>query len=72
MKKEGVQTRKRKPRNSDGAPSRSRRGNHHSNANQHRHQQQVAQTTTNIDMSNQIQHSYVHVAPSGKPKLDIC
>jgi len=53
MKKEGVQTRKRKPRNADGVPSRSRR-NHHNNSNHH---QQSAQSTAN---SVGIQHNYVH------------
>jgi hypothetical protein len=63
MKKEGVQTRKRKPRNPDGVPSRSRRSNHH-NSSHHRISQQAAQVA-NIEMSNQIQHNYVHVSANG-------
>lgn len=66
MKKEGVQTRKRKARSSDGVPSKSRRNNQHNSSNQHRHQQQAAQATASVDMSTQLQHSYIHVGSNGK------
>lgn len=55
MKKEGVQTRKRKPRNADGPSSRPRRS-HHNNAHKN-----------SVHESNQ--HAYVRVEANGSGTL---
>ncbi|KAI6227002.1 hypothetical protein M3Y95_00680900 [Aphelenchoides besseyi] len=57
MKKEGVQTRKRKPRNPEGSTSRRSRGAQNSQNLSH-------QTTVHNPVSSSIGQHYVHVDPS--------